>query len=131
MSEGSRNLTLTAPATSDALQILRAVASSVAARLEFPFDTVDELRIAVSEAGTLLLAAGGSQLHLEIDPAGPHFDAMVWTDGADEALWTDEVVNGSWAWQVIQGLCDEAERTLHEGRPGIRLIRRRAGKNGP
>jgi serine/threonine-protein kinase RsbW len=127
--EPSRHVTLVAPASSDALQILRAVASSVAARLDFPFDTVDELRIAVNEAGTLLLEVGGSEIHLDVDPTGPHFIALMWID-ADGAAWPGTGTDGSWSWQVIQGLCDEAERALHDGHPSIRLVRRSAGANG-
>lgn len=129
MPEPSRPVTLVAPATSDALQIVRAVASSVAARLDFSFDTVDELRIAVNEAGTLLLEAGGSEIHLEVDPAGPHFVALMWID-AEAANWPGAGTDGSWSWQVIQGLCDEVEGTLHDGHPSIRLVRRSAGANG-
>jgi serine/threonine-protein kinase RsbW len=128
--EPSRHVTLAAPASSDALQILRAVASSVAARLDFPFDTVDELRIAVNEAGTLLLEIGGSELHLEVDPTGPHFVALVWTD-AEGVTWPDAATDGSWSWQVIEGLCDEVERVLHDGHPSIRLVRHGAGTGGP
>lgn len=124
MPEPLDRITLTAPATSGALQVLRAVTASVAARLELPFDAVDELRVAVNEAGTLLLELDGSELHLEIDPAGPDFVAVVWTD-VEAGSWPDPAVEASWAWQVLAGLCDEAEPMVREGHPGIRFLRRR------
>jgi serine/threonine-protein kinase RsbW len=126
MPEPLDRVTLTAPATSGALQVLRAVTASAAARLELPFDAVDELRVAVNEAGTLLLERGGSELHLEIDPTGPDFVAVVWTD-VNAGSWPDPTVEVSWAWQVLVGLCDEAEPVVRDGHPGIRFIRRRLG----
>lgn len=125
MAVPARPLVLAAPATSGALQVLRAVASGVAARMEFPFDVVDELRMAVSEAGSLLLGAGGSTLHLEIDPTAPRFEALIWTD-ADAGGWEGDV-EASFAWTVIEGLCDEASRAVHDGGPAILLVRRRPG----
>jgi serine/threonine-protein kinase RsbW len=122
----SDRVTLTAPATSEALQVLRAVTASSAARLELPFDVVDELRVAVNEAGAVLLDLGGEELHLEIDPAGPDFVATVWTD-ADAGSWPDPTTRSKWAWQVLVGLCDEAEPMLRDGHPGINLLRRRLG----
>lgn len=124
MPEPLDRVTLTAPANSGALQVLRAVTASTAARLELSFDAVDELRVAVNEAGTLLLELGGSELHLEIDPTGPDFIAVIWTD-VDKASWPDPTIEGSWAWQVLVGLCDEAESVVRDGHPGIRFLRRR------
>lgn len=129
MAAPARLLVLAAPATSGALQVLRAVASGVAARMEFPFDVVDELRIAVSEAGSLLLGVGGSTLHLEIDPSAPRFEALIWTD-ADAGGWDGEDLEASFAWTVIEGLCDEASRAVHDGGPAILLVRRRPGTDG-
>jgi hypothetical protein len=90
---------------------------------------VDELRIAVNEAGTPLLEAGGSQIHLEVDPAGPHFVALMWID-VEGVAWPGAGTDGSWSWQVINGLCDEVEGALHDGHPSIRLVRRSAVASG-
>lgn len=123
MSDPADPITLVVPATSEALQVMRSVASSVAARLEFPFDGVDELRVVVNEAGTMLLELGGSEIHLEIDATGPDFVAIAWTD-VTSTTWPPPDGGGSWNWQVILGLCDEADRIVHHGSPGVRLVRR-------
>ncbi len=55
---------LTVPADPAYLSVLRTVIASLAARRDFTLDEIDDLRIAVDEAGALLLphASPGSQL---------------------------------------------------------------------
>jgi serine/threonine-protein kinase RsbW len=44
------------PATPEFVQVLRNVAASVAARVDLPIDQIEEIRLAVAEAASLLLA---------------------------------------------------------------------------
>lgn len=59
-------LTLVAPARNDHVSFARLIGSAVAARLGFDYDTIEDLRIAVSELCTSVAesAAGGAQLTL-------------------------------------------------------------------
>lgn len=122
MSDLPARVTLTTPADPSSLHVLRAIAGSVAARLDLSIDVVEEIRMAVDEAATLLIRLGGSEISLEVDPAGPDFVAEMWVDAGVEA-WPDEDVEGSWAWLVIAGLCDDAGFSRPMGHPGI-LLRR-------
>lgn len=51
------DLTLTIPASSDHIRFARLVASAAATRLGFDYDTVEDLRIAVSEMCTAVVEA--------------------------------------------------------------------------
>jgi hypothetical protein len=115
-------VTLTAPAEPSSLQVVRAIAGSVAARLNLSIEVVEEIRMAVDEAATLLLRLGGSEITLEVDPAGPDFVAVLWVDAGVET-WPDNDLEGSWPWRVIAGLCDDARFSRPIGHPGIVLRR--------
>jgi hypothetical protein len=122
VSDRPARITLTAPAEPGSLQVLRAIAGSIASRLDLSIEVVEEIRIAVDEAGTLLLKLGGDELCLEVDAHGPDFAAVLSVD-ADTEAWPDAVVEDSWPWRVIAGLCDEARFERSMGHPGIMLRR--------
>lgn len=115
-------VTITAPAEPSSLQVLRAIAGSVATRLNLSIEIVEEIRMAVDEAATLLLRLGGSEISLEVDPAGPDFAAVMWVDASVET-WPGDELEGSWPWRVIAGLCDDARFSRPMGHPGIELRR--------
>jgi serine/threonine-protein kinase RsbW len=110
---------VTVPARADMLHLLRSVAASVGARMSMRLDDVEELKIAVDEAATLVLdrsrAAPGSleldltltdgslRVELRLEPASAPADP----DASDEELFA------SWPWRVIAGMTEEAsiERT--------------------
>jgi serine/threonine-protein kinase RsbW len=116
-------IVLSVPADAGSLQVLRAVAASVASRMDLSFDAVDEVRMAVDEAASLLLGAvaGPTTLELRIDRDGPTLHATLVADGVAEP-WPAGESDRSWSWRVVQGLCDQAafERS-DDGRPAIRL----------
>lgn len=110
-------VSVTVPATPNAIDVLRSVAGVVAGRTPMGFDRVDDLRLAVSEAaGRLIQAAGAtgtireeiavedSTVRIDLTlpaaeigrwPIGPNIDAFSWVvidtlaDGAAESM-TDE-----------------------------------------
>ena len=65
-------ITVSVPPESGSIQVLRAVTASVAARMNMPFDGIEDLRLAVAEACAWLLGlAGGATsmtLRLRLDP---------------------------------------------------------------
>jgi anti-sigma regulatory factor (Ser/Thr protein kinase) len=108
------------PAHPESLRILRAVASSVAARLDLRLDAIEELRIAVDEAATILLrsAPGPGDLHLRLEPDGAVLRIDVSLAHAAPSWPPDDLTKG-WAWIVIAGLMDQPELA----NPGVPTVR--------
>jgi serine/threonine-protein kinase RsbW len=113
------------PAGPDLLGVLRAVAASVAARLDLPFDAVDDVRVAVDEAASILLQlpASRDRLELRID-AGPDEMRAVLSIGAQADVWPPPGVEGSWPWRVLNAACDEVSFERLGPDPGIRFVKR-------
>ena len=91
------------------------MAASVAARFDLTYDRIEELRVAVDEAATLVLQAGpASALTLDLDVGDRRaFTVKVSSDGPVDA-WPGNRV-GSWAWRVIDELASGAVMTSTEG----------------
>lgn len=103
-------------AVPEALVTVRTVAGDLAARAEFPLDTVDDLRLAVDEACTCLadLARPGSRLTgtFTVDHDRITMTASVSTTGP-ASLPTD-----TFAWRVLTVLADDV-RVLAEAPTGV------------
>jgi serine/threonine-protein kinase RsbW len=121
----SANISVTVPARSEFLSVLRAVAASVAARLEWPYDVVDDLRIAVDEACAQLLngGRGGKALTVRFEPSEDGMDLTASTDAAG-ASWPPPDVEESLAWQVLTALTDEVSFERAGDLPTVRLRKR-------
>jgi serine/threonine-protein kinase RsbW len=114
----SPHIVVSGPASPETLGVLRNVAASVGARAALPFDRLDELRIAVDEAATLLLGTGTARLSLDIDPS-PAAALRV-------RLRSDDPVEGwpgdrstSWGWRVVSELTDEASMRVVDRRAEV------------
>jgi serine/threonine-protein kinase RsbW len=97
------------PASPEVLHLLRSVTASVGARMSMPLDDVEELRIAVDEAATLLLdrvdGVGGG-LELALVCADRSLTARVSLDPARPS--DPEELRSSWPWRVISRVTDGA-----------------------
>jgi serine/threonine-protein kinase RsbW len=113
------------PARPEFVHVLRTVAASVAARLDLPYDQLEELRILVDEACALLLALGrgGRTLSLRLVPSSSGIEITACTD-AEATAWPRPEVEVGLGWQVISGLSDEARFDRWDGRPAVRLAKR-------
>lgn len=122
--KGSDPITAWVPARPEYVHILRAVVASVAARHDFPYDGIDDLKIAVDEACAHLLdsAPGAATLRLRIVTRGQELEALVSVD-AEAPSWPPEGFEKSLMWQVLSALADET-RLVHEGGPAVRLTKR-------
>jgi hypothetical protein len=97
------------PARPELLRVLRAIASSVAARNEMSFDAVEEVRIIVDEASTLLLgfeAGDGAFLELSLEPIGRGLRGRIALEPASASSDPDGLLR-TWPWRVLVGLCDD------------------------
>ena len=114
------------PATPGSVQVLRNVVAGVAARLDMTIDQIEEVRLAVTEAASLLLdEAEATVLRMTIGRDAEALDVTLSSDGEADP-WPSERALASWPWLVVKGLTDEirAERRDGEG-PSISFTKRR------
>jgi serine/threonine-protein kinase RsbW len=112
------------PAKPDYVRLLRAVTAGLAARLEFTYDRIEDLRLAVSEACATLLALpwDAEILVLRLFATDSRVTAVVCTDaepGAD--AWPPVEPERTLAWRVLSGLTDTAAFEVGEEGPAVRL----------
>ncbi len=125
---------VTIPPKPEFLSVARLTAATVAARQSFTYDEIEDLKIAVSEACTALLAAGtngtpltlrfaleADALEVRIETGGPGVELAPPGPRTRQAF--DEARLGVF---LMQCLVDEADsnRTA-EGKAELRLIKRR------
>ncbi len=107
------------PADSAYVSVLRTTTAGLAARLDFPIDDIEDLRIAVGEASAMVLPEADAEsdlvcrffmtpgaLTVEVEvasarPGAPDYD--------------------SFAWQVLSTLATSAEAATAEGRFSVSL----------
>jgi serine/threonine-protein kinase RsbW len=117
---------LAVPASGAWLGVLRTATASLASRLQFTLDEIEDLRIAVDEACAVLLALASLEAVLScrftVTENELTVDATVPVDNpASVRLPTGE----SFAWQVLSALTDEVTATVDGGLVSIRLTKRR------
>lgn len=124
---------VTAPARPEMVHVLRAVASSVAARLDFPYDDIDDLRISIDEACAQLLAVGGEQdtFTLRLSTSDGAIEALVSLDSDTRAGWPPSSLEDSLAWRVLTGLSDQVLFESLPTGPGIRILKIPAASREP
>lgn len=127
-----REITVTVPARPDFLHVVRSVMASVAARLDLGYDDIEDLRIAVDEAGAQLLNDGGnaSLLSLTITPSGDRLEVVVCTDG-DVRDWPPRGIEGSLIWQILSALTETPSFERYQGNPAMRLVKNVSRGAGP
>lgn len=119
------DIMVTVPARPEFVHVLRSVIASVAARLNFPFDGIDDLRIAVDEASAHLLQVGADPRHLmlRIRPSDGEIEVEAAVDvNADD--WPREGAKDTLTWQVLSSLVDEATFERTDDGPAIRFVKR-------
>ena len=126
MSELSTTVSADVPATPESVQVLRNVAAGVAARMDMPIDQIEEIRLAVTEAATLLLnEASADQLRMSIARDDDSIEITLSSDGTPDP-WPSERALASWPWLVVKGLTDEVRADVVEDhRPSIGFTKRR------
>ncbi len=121
------------PARPEFVHIFRSVIASVAARADFTYDEIDDLRLAVDEACAQLLAVGGvaQTLSLVVRALGGGGLEVVASIDVENAAWPPAGAERTITWQVLTSLADEARFIHIDGRPALRLTKRRvpAGTN--
>ena len=116
---------LTVPADGAYLGVLRTATAGLAARLQFALDEIEDLRIAVDEAGAMLVAIAtrGAELRCRYAVIENGLTVEVSVPALPGARLPAET---SFAWKVLTTLTSHASATLVGGRATIRLLTRRA-----
>ena len=116
---------LSVPARADYVHVLRSVIASVAAKLDFSYDDIEDLRLAVDEACAYLLGLrdGPTSLSLTITPSGRTVDVLASVDGV-EAAERAQGLQANMVWHLLGALTDEARFEEAGGHPGIRFMKR-------
>jgi serine/threonine-protein kinase RsbW len=114
------------PATPVFVQVLRNVVAGVAARVDMPIDQIEDLRLAVTEAASLLLGEGDpTSLRMTVGRSDDLLDVTLSSDGRADP-WPTERVSSSWPWLVVKGLTDEIRAERSEGaNPSISFTKAR------
>ncbi|MDG4823063.1 anti-sigma regulatory factor [Asanoa sp. WMMD1127] len=118
---------LSVPADGGYLGVLRTATATLAARLQFALDEIEDLRIAVDEACAMLLVVATSDAELECRFAVTDDELSVevtvpTTRGARLPA------ESSFAWKVLTALTSSASAEVADGRATIRLVTRRTGR---
>lgn len=113
------------PATPEFVQVLRNVAAGVAARLDMAIDQIEEVRLAVTEAASLLLdEADATSLRLTIRRDPDNLDVRLSSDGNPKD-WPSDRAFTSWPWMVVKGLSDDVRLDRDgDGSPAVVFLKR-------
>ena len=116
---------VTTPARAEMVHVLRAVASSLAARLDFPYDDIDDLRISIDEACAQLLSVdvAATSLTLRLTATAGGVEALVGLDAAAEGVWPPPDLEDTLTWKVLSGLSDDVSFELLPTGPAIRILK--------
>jgi serine/threonine-protein kinase RsbW len=103
------------PASPAFVQVLRNVVAGVAARLDMPIDQIEDIRLAVTEAASILLGEGDpTTLRMTIGRDGDSLDVTLTSDGRVDR-WPSELMMASWPWLVVKGLTDQLRADQGDG----------------
>jgi hypothetical protein len=115
-------VTLSLPPRPELLHVIRSVTTSVAASTEMPLDAVEEFCIAVDEAATMLLSAGGVREALRVDLVVDGDELRAEVSGDETSLdWPPARFEEGFAWRVLSTLTDTQELTHGQEGPRVRL----------
>jgi serine/threonine-protein kinase RsbW len=123
--ERDTEVIVTTPARPDMVHVLRAVASSLAARLDFPYDDIDDLRISIDEASAQLLAVGGTAptFTMTLTATAGGIGALVALDSDHAGPWPPPNLEDTLAWKVLSGLADDVSFESLPSGPAIRVLK--------
>jgi serine/threonine-protein kinase RsbW len=119
-------VTVRIPASGAYLSVLRTATASLASRLDFTLDEIEDLRIAVDEACAMLLvsAVAGTELSCDFELEGDGMRITV------SVLSRDGLVprRDTWAWTVLTALAGDIDaRTDADNRVSVELHKTKGG----
>jgi serine/threonine-protein kinase RsbW len=122
MPEPRRTVSVEIPAQAEYVAVLRAAASVIATRLDFSLDEIDDLRILVDEAASLLIVAGAQDtLRCAIDADGGSIALSISGNLPPGASPASE----GFAWSIVRALAHRVESRTSGTEHTIAVTRRR------
>ena len=122
--QGGDGIALRVPASDRHLFLLRTTVAGIAGREDFTLDEIDDLRMAVEEAGAQLLRhAPAEGLELRVATARGALVVEVSALLAQGALDMDQE---SFSYMILEALTDDLATSYDDGRYVIRFSKRRA-----
>lgn len=116
---------LAVPATPEFLRLARVTASGLASRMQFSFDEVEDLRLAIDELCFMLIGSRGRPGTVDLRYAVRSDALEVVGVGTFEDDQTDPML-ASFSKQILTALVDEyAVYRDEQGRAAFRLVKRR------
>jgi len=120
------DISIRVPARPDFVHILRSVVAGAAARANFTYDEIDDVRLAVDEAcGQLLAGGSATTLTMTVRIGTPNELEVVASIDATSLGWPPPGAERSLGWQVLSALADDARYEQADGRPAVRIVKRR------
>ncbi|MGH2785330.1 MAG: ATP-binding protein [Actinomycetota bacterium] len=123
------DVTVSVPARPDFIHVLRSVVGAVAARADFTFEAIDDLRLAIDEASAQLLSFDSPAANLTLrisltDEGGIELIASTDADLASSP-WPPDGAERTLMWQVLSALADEAHFEREGSGPALRIRKRK------
>jgi len=118
-------VTLRLPAAGAYLSVLRTATASLASRLDFTIDDIEDLRIAVDEACAMLLvqAVPGADLECSFELTGDAIDVSVTVPTLDG----EQPSRDTFAWTVLTALEGEVDSSVDADRRVTLTLRKHRG----
>ena len=125
MDTPASDVIVSVPARPEFMQLLRAAVGSVAARVDFTYEAIDDLRIAVDEACARILSVPGTPttLFLRIIPEETGIEVVAYTDGEAED-WPPERFEESLTAKILHALTDGVTFERVGSSPAVRVLKR-------
>ena len=119
---------LAVPATAEFLRLGRVTASGLASRLGFTYDEIDDLRLAIDELCSSLIAHGSGEGTVELRYGVSH-DALRVSGVATFADTTIKAQINEWSTKILDALVDEHSIVESDRGPSFLLVKRRASSS--
>jgi serine/threonine-protein kinase RsbW len=122
---GPTDVVVSVPARPEFMQLLRAAVGSVAARVDFTYEAIDDLRIAVDEACARILSLPGTPttVFLKIVPSETEIEVVAYTDGETDE-WPPERFEESLTAKILEALTDGVTFERVGTSPAVRVLKR-------
>jgi serine/threonine-protein kinase RsbW len=106
--------------------LLRAAASALAARLDFPIDRITELQIVVDEVCSRLMAVteGPTRITMELRPAEAGIGIVASAEGPRR---TGKELLSDWSRVILEAIASDIRPEMADGRASLGLLVSRTG----
>jgi len=118
---------VTIPATTSHVALLRAAGSALAARLDFTFDRITELQIAIDEVCGRLLAVSSSPTAIRMEFRVKE-DAIAIRASADGPRRDDRELLSDWSRVILEAIASDVSPDLSNGQTALSLQVSRAAR---